>query len=371
MALSNADVQKQIKHMIAVTEQEANEKAKEIDAKAEEEYNTEKGCLEHTQRLKIMEYCEKENRQTEQQKKIQMSNLMNQGRLKVLERARDDLIADLQNEAKQRLSKVVKDTTRYQVLLGRLVFHQRSCQLLEPQTTVRCRKQDFPLVKAVVQKAIPMYKIATKKDTDVQTDWEAYLPEDIAGGVKIYNRDHKIKVSNTPERWLNLIAQQMMPEVRGVLFGANANRKFLDQVFWRESVVETNRLGQGMTAEYPTKRAETDSSLASLGETDEEGESGSKSRTSEYGLPRPATPTPTPVMNPGSPLKRAQIEPLRINTWETIPEKVNLPHLGDDRGDLDRKDASDPTDKGDPDPAGRAHSDPPVCSLNPNSSRSS
>ncbi|CAK6442969.1 unnamed protein product [Pipistrellus nathusii] len=226
MALSDADVQKQIKHMMAFIEQEANEKAEEIDAKAEEEFNIEKGRLVQTQRLKIMEYYEKKEKQIEQQKKIQMSNMMNQARLKVL-RARDDLITDLLNEAKQRLGKVVKDTTRYQVLLDGLVL-QGLYQLLEPRMIVCCRKQDFPLVKAAVQKAIPMYKIATNKDVDVQIDQEVYLPEEIAGGVEIYNGDRKIKVSNTLESRLDLIAQQMMPEVRGALFGANANRKFLD-----------------------------------------------------------------------------------------------------------------------------------------------
>nr|KAF6443123.1 ATPase H+ transporting V1 subunit E2 [Molossus molossus] len=96
MALSDADVQKQIKHMMAFIEQEANEKAEEIVAKAEEEFNIEKGRLVQTQRLKIVEYYEKKKKQIEQQ----MSNLMNQARLKVL-RARDDLITDLLNEAKQ------------------------------------------------------------------------------------------------------------------------------------------------------------------------------------------------------------------------------------------------------------------------------
>uniref|UniRef100_A0A2I3SVH2 ATPase H+ transporting V1 subunit E1 n=1 Tax=Pan troglodytes TaxID=9598 RepID=A0A2I3SVH2_PANTR len=180
-----------IKHMMAFIEQEANEKAEEIDAK----FNIEKGRLV--------------NRLSSRRK----------SRLKVLR--------DLLNEAKQRLSKVVKDTTRYQVLLDGLVL-QGLYQLLEPRMIVRCRKQDFPLVKAAVQKAIPMYKIATKNDVDVQIDQESYLPEDIAGGVEIYNGDRKIKVSNTLESRLDLIAQQMMPEVRGALFGANANRKFLD-----------------------------------------------------------------------------------------------------------------------------------------------
>ena len=78
MALSDADVQKQIKHMMAFIEQEANEKAEEIDAKAEEEFNIEKGRLVQQQRLKIMEYYERKEKQVELQKKIQSSNMLNQ-----------------------------------------------------------------------------------------------------------------------------------------------------------------------------------------------------------------------------------------------------------------------------------------------------
>lgn len=73
----------QIKHMMAFIEQEANEKAEEIDAKAEEEFNIEKGRLVQQQRLKIMEYYEKKEKQVELQKKIQSSNMLNQARLKV------------------------------------------------------------------------------------------------------------------------------------------------------------------------------------------------------------------------------------------------------------------------------------------------
>ena len=63
---------------------------------------------------------------------------------------------------------------------------------------------------------------------DVQIDQEAFLPEEIDSGVEIYNGDRKTKVSNTLESRLDLIAQQMMPEVQGALFGSNANRKLLD-----------------------------------------------------------------------------------------------------------------------------------------------
>lgn len=59
--------------MMAFIEQEANEKAEEIDAKAEEEFNIEKGRLVQQQRLKIMEYYEKKEKQVELQKKMFVS----------------------------------------------------------------------------------------------------------------------------------------------------------------------------------------------------------------------------------------------------------------------------------------------------------
>lgn len=81
----------QIQHMMAFIDQEANEKAEEIDAKAEEEFNIEKGRLVQQQRVKIMEYYERKEKQIELQKKIQNSNLLNQARLRVL-KAREDHI---------------------------------------------------------------------------------------------------------------------------------------------------------------------------------------------------------------------------------------------------------------------------------------
>ncbi|XP_042351801.1 V-type proton ATPase subunit E 1a [Plectropomus leopardus] len=226
MALTDADVQKQIKHMMAFIEQEANEKVEEIDSKAEEEFNIEKGRLVQTQRVKIMEYYEKKEKHIEQHKKIQMSNLRSQARLKVL-KARDDMIQDLLNEARQRLAEIAKDPDNYSVLLQGLVL-QGLFQLLEPKVTIRCRQQDVEMVQAAVNNTIPIYKEAVKSNIVVKIDQERFLPSDICGGIDVYNENGKIKVSNTLENRLELMAQQMMPEIRVNLFGANPNRKFTD-----------------------------------------------------------------------------------------------------------------------------------------------
>ncbi|XP_076878246.1 V-type proton ATPase subunit E 1a [Brachyhypopomus gauderio] len=226
MALSDLDVQKQIKHMMAFIEQEANEKAEEIDAKAEEEFNIEKGRLVQNQRLKIMEYYEKKEKQIEQQKKIQMSNLMNQARLKVL-KARDDLLADLLNDARKRLANVAKDPVQYTSLLEGLVL-QGFYQLLEPKVIIRCRKEDLKMVQDAVKKNIPIYKESVKSEIEVRIDEDSFLSPEISGGVEIYNANGKIKVSNTLESRLDLLSHQMMPEIRAALFGPNQNRKFMD-----------------------------------------------------------------------------------------------------------------------------------------------
>ncbi|XP_015250840.1 PREDICTED: V-type proton ATPase subunit E 1 isoform X2 [Cyprinodon variegatus] len=203
MALTDADVQKQIKHMMAFIEQEAKERVEEIDAKAEEEFNIEKGRLMQTQRVKIMEYYGKKEKQIEQHKKIQMSHLKNQARLKVL-KARDDMVTDLLNEARQRIADMVKDPERYSKLLDGLVL------------------------QAAVDKNILIYKEAVKRNIIVRIDQDHFLPSNICGGIEVYNENGKIKVSNTLESRLELVAQQMMPEIRETLFGANPNRKFLD-----------------------------------------------------------------------------------------------------------------------------------------------
>ncbi|XP_020495442.1 V-type proton ATPase subunit E 1a [Labrus bergylta] len=226
MALTDADVQKQIKHMMGFIEQEAKEKVEEIDAKAEEEFNIEKGRLVQTQRVKIMQYYEKKEKQIEQHKKIQMSNLLNQARLRVL-KAREDMIMDLLNEARQKLTETVKDPVRYSALLEGLVL-QGFYQLLEPKVTVRCRQQDVEMVQAAIDKNIPIYKDAVKSNIVVRIDPERFLSSEICGGVEVYNANGKIKVSNTLENRLELIAQQMMPEIRVNLFGANPNRRFMD-----------------------------------------------------------------------------------------------------------------------------------------------
>lgn len=226
MALSDADVQKQIHHMMAFIDQEANEKAEEIDAKAEEEFNIEKGRLVQQQRVKIMEYYERKEKQIELQKKIQNSNLQNQARLRVL-KTREDHIKNLLEEARQRLGGLTRDQSGYARILEGLIT-QGLFQLMEDKVVIRCRQQDLQLVMSVVERCQENYQTAMQKETKCFVNQDAFLPSDIAGGIILYAKGGKIKVENTLESRLSLMAHQMLPELRETLFGANPNRKYRD-----------------------------------------------------------------------------------------------------------------------------------------------
>ncbi|GAB1600435.1 V-type proton ATPase subunit E-like [Argonauta hians] len=226
MALSDADVQKQIKHMMAFIEQEANEKAEEIDVKAEEEFNIEKGRLVQQQRVKILEYYERKEKQVELQKKIQSSNLLNQARLKVL-RDREDHIKDVLEEARRRLGQVTNDKSRYIGILEGLIT-QALFQILETNVIVKCREQDLNMVKEVLPRCQENFRNATKKDVKVTINTENFLSSSVSGGVEVLAHQGKIKVVNTLDKRLELISQQMLPQLREILFGKNANRRFLN-----------------------------------------------------------------------------------------------------------------------------------------------
>ncbi|XP_055381681.1 V-type proton ATPase subunit E [Condylostylus longicornis] len=226
MALSDADVQKQINHMMAFIEQEATEKAEEIDAKAEEEFNIEKGRLVQQQRLKIMEYYEKKEKQVELQKKIQSSNMLNQARLKVL-KVREDNVRAVLDEARKRLGEVTKNQSVYRDILQKLIV-QALFQTMEPQVTLRCRKVDHDLVSDVLPSAYEQYRASIGKDVVVTIDTENYLPPDTCGGIELIALNGRCKVPNTLESRLHMISQQLVPEIRNALFGRNQNRKFTD-----------------------------------------------------------------------------------------------------------------------------------------------
>lgn len=101
-------------------------------------------------------------------------------------------------------------------------------QLFERELTIRVRPQDRDLVKAVIPVISNKYKDSTGKDIHLKIDDEIQLSQEVTGGIELYAQKNRIKINNTLEARLDLISQQLVPQIRTALFGRNVNRKFLD-----------------------------------------------------------------------------------------------------------------------------------------------
>lgn len=99
---------------------------------------------------------------------------------------------------------------------------------MEPAVTIKVRQQDEALVSSILPNCVSQYKEKIKKDVTLKIDKDNCLPADTCGGIELQAQRDRIKISNTLESRLELIAQQLLPEIRSALFGRNPNRKFAD-----------------------------------------------------------------------------------------------------------------------------------------------
>lgn len=93
---------------------------------------------------------------------------------------------------------------------------------------MRCRAQDRSIVENCLSDVSGRYKEAVGKEVILKIDTENPLPADATGGVELYAHRGRIRINNTLEARLELIAMQLIPEIRTALFGRNVNRKFTD-----------------------------------------------------------------------------------------------------------------------------------------------
>lgn len=219
--LNEDDIQK-IKQMLDFIERVGDEQVQMKDDEAKREAEAEKKRLVEEQERKIIDYYAHREKQVELFRKIRNSNMLSQARLKVL-RAGEDHISSVLEEAKRRLGDITRDKDRYKALLNKMVL-QALLQLLEPEVTVQCRPQDSSLLDLDAT-AKQFTEITGRK---VQLSLETSLPSEACGGVELYVKRGKIRVCNTLESRLDMIALQLVPQIRAALFGRNPNRRFMD-----------------------------------------------------------------------------------------------------------------------------------------------
>lgn len=240
--------------MTAFIRQEALEKAKEIQLKADEEFAIEKSKLVRQETDSIDTSYEKKFKQASMSQQITRSTVSNKTRLKLLS-ARQQLLDDLFEQARTKLMDAAKkDEKKYAEVLKGLIL-EGMYALNEDKVAVRGRKADFDLIKKASGEAEKEYKEKVGKDSKVVLDEKNPLPEDSyvlprlksisaegyrhfmcvnaynyrrAGGITISGTGGRIDINNTFEERLRLLESDALPNIRLTLFGENQNRKFYD-----------------------------------------------------------------------------------------------------------------------------------------------
>lgn len=226
--MNDADVSRQIQQLVRFIRQEAEEKANEISASAEEEFNIEKLQLVEAEKRKIRQEYEKKEKQVEIRKKIEYSMQLNASRIKVLQ-AQDDLVSSMKEAAAKELLHVSDDHLAYKNLLKELIV-QSLLRLKEPAVLLRCRKDDHHLVESVLHLARHEYaEKANVHQPEIIVDHQVWLPPApshhqahgpyCSGGVVLASRDGKIVCENTLDARLDVVFRKKLPEIRKRLFG--------------------------------------------------------------------------------------------------------------------------------------------------------
>ena len=86
----------------------------------------------------------------------------------------------------------------------------------------------FYLLSHALQAAASTYNEMTQQNVKIELDTKNFLREDKIGGIVLITKRGRLTIDNTLVARLQLISHQLLPEIRGTLFGENPNRKFKD-----------------------------------------------------------------------------------------------------------------------------------------------
>lgn len=212
--------------MQAFIKKEAEEKAKEIKLKLQEEYEIEKLSIVRSETNAIDAVYEQKLKKASLAQQITKSKIDNKTRLRVLG-TKDDVVSEIFKESSDELSKIVKDKSKYKPILEGLI-EEGLLTLLESKVSLKVRKADVEIAKESIKEASKNFESKAGFAVDVTVDEDDYLGEEVIGGVIAVNGTGKIEVNNTLSERLTLLAKNALPAIRLELFGISESRKFFD-----------------------------------------------------------------------------------------------------------------------------------------------
>ena len=228
-SLTPNQVNDELNKMQAFIKKEAEEKAREIKLKANQEYEIEKTNLVRQETSNIDTNFEKNLKKISLEKQIMKSTIDNQIRLKVLNKRNDSLNEVFEETQRQLRDKIINDKTLYKEILHKLIV-ESILRLLENQVVIQVKECDLPIVdnEEFLNKIIEEYKTTTNgRDIKIIISKDFLNPE-LIGGVIVKDSSEKIELNNTIDERLKLLHEEALPAIRLEMFGISKTRKFFD-----------------------------------------------------------------------------------------------------------------------------------------------
>lgn len=228
-SLTPNQVNDELNKMQAFIKKEAEEKAREIKLKADQEYEIEKTNLVRQETSNIDSNYEKNLKKISLEKQIMKSTIDNKIRLKVLNKRNDSLNDIFEETQKQLRAKITKDKALYKDILHKLIL-ESVLRLLETNVIIQVKEKDVSIVKnnAFLNKIVQEYKETTNGKDIKLTVSNKFLNAELIGGVVVKDSLEKIELDNTIDERLKLLHEEALPAIRLEMFGISQTRKFFD-----------------------------------------------------------------------------------------------------------------------------------------------
>lgn len=212
--------------MKAFIEKEAQEKAKEIRLKADEEYEIEKASIVRSETAAIDSAYEQKLKKASLAQQITKSTIGNKTRLRILSE-KEKVLDEILEDAEKGLIELSGKKGEYKPVLEGLI-EEGLYALMEDEVTLRVREADVALAKEAAEEAAKKFEEKAKFAVSIKISDKDYLDSKLAGGVTIVNKSGKIEVNNTLEERLKILSEEALPGIRLELFGPSSTRKFFD-----------------------------------------------------------------------------------------------------------------------------------------------
>ena len=230
-AMNEQEAKDRIRQMISFVQEEAKDKAREIETRTEHEYNAAKSKHLFQAKERLIAENEKLWKKLEIKRRIDKSAAINAARMEIM-KARSECMTQLVEETRAKLIHNASNSpAEYKEVLENLII-QGLIKLLEPQVTVQCRACDLTLVQDVLEPAKNRYlniiRTSTGREYDLRLDIDTrHLPPgphegshgvSCSGGVILHSHNGKIRCINTLDERLTAIVAANTPALRKMLF---------------------------------------------------------------------------------------------------------------------------------------------------------